>query len=48
VDIKAAMKNIETTIKECSKIFKDTMVIWASLQEDPNVLKIEVEICNKQ
>lgn len=47
-DTNDAMENIDTTIKDYRQIFEDTMEIWASLQEDPHVQKIQAKIYDKQ
>ena len=47
IEIKAAIFNIESMFQECIQVFEDIMDVQASLQEDPDVQKIEVEICEK-
>ena len=46
-EIKVANDNIESTVQECDQVFEDIMDIQASLQEDPQVQKIEEAVCEK-
>ena len=42
------MNSIATIVKDYIHLFDDVMEISASLEEDPHVYKIEVEISEKQ
>lgn len=47
-DLKSTLKGIFDTLVDCRKLLDDMMHIWTSLQEDPNIQKIEEELQVKQ
>lgn len=46
--IRTHRENLDVAVKDFSELFKETLELWASLQEDPQVTKIKVSIQDKQ
>lgn len=44
IDLKIVVTSISETLVECGKLLDETLQIWTSLQEGPNVQNIEDDI----
>lgn len=40
--IKEGMATLDAIVKDCTKLFEQTMELWTSLQEDPTLQKIDI------
>lgn len=43
-DLKATMAGISIAVVDCGKLLDESLQIWTSLKEDPNVLKLQEDI----
>lgn len=47
-DLKYALKGISDTMVDYGKLLDETITIWTSLQEDPNIHSIKEELQTKK
>ena len=46
--IRIDKENLDVKVKNCSQLFEETLELWASFQENPQVKKIEVTTHDKK